>query len=480
MLLDRNKLDASVCRDDFFWFLQRFWSVVVQEKPVWNWHIEYLCRELQEAGERVIRGEPKQHDLVINIPPGTTKSTIVSVMFPAWMWIRMPHCKIISVSHTHKLAVKLARYTRDVVLSEKWTSLFGPINLREDQNAKSFYENMRGGWRYAVGVDGSVIGQHAHLILIDDPIDPNEAISELELANANRVVMETLPTRKVDKEITFTTLVMQRLHQNDPSALFLEEAKKEDGTPVRHIRLPGEVVVSGLKEVRPRKLAAHYVDGLLDPVRLNRKVLRNLHTRLGEYGYAGQILQNPVPIGGGMFKTERIQIDDPPPLRHFKALVRYWDKAGTQAGGAYTVGALLGRDAHGRFWVLDVVRGQWDPQRREATILQTAQLDTDRVKIGIEQEPGSGGKESAESTVRNLAGFRVRVDPVKGDKVYRADPFSVQVNGGNVRMRKADWNSEFIEEMRHFPLSKYKDQVDAASGAFAMLVKKRKKVGGMW
>ena len=180
-----------------------------------------------------------------------------------------------------------------------------------------------------------------------------------------------------------------------------------------------------------------------------------------------------------MFKTDRIVIDDQPHETRMKKRVRFWDKAGTAGGGAYTVGALLGIDSDDRYWVLDIVRGQWDSSERERGIEQTAHLDGKKVVIGIEQEPGSGGKESAESTVRRLAGFRIRVDRPTGDKAWRADPFSSQVNGHNVSIARADWNNIFLEELRFFPASTYKDQVDAASGAFNLIASIPKKVGAL-
>jgi len=192
--------------------------------------------------------------------------------------------------------------------------------------------------------------------------------------------------------------------------------------------------------VKPIKYKAFYKDGLLDPVRLPRSVLRELRVRLGEYGYSGQMLQRPVPAGGGQFKVDRIRVDQAPANPFFRKKVRYWDKAGTEDGGCWTVGVLMGRDDQGRFWILEVIRGQWESAAREAIILQTAQIDGASIRIGIEQEPGSGGKESAQNTVSNLAGFRVSVERPTGSKVYRADPFSVQVNSGNLYLQLAPWN----------------------------------------
>jgi len=120
-----------------------------------------------------------------------------------------------------------------------------------------------------------------------------------------------------------------------------------------------------------------------------------------------------------------------------------------------------------------VKRGQWSTDDRERIIRATAEADGADVVVYIEQEPGSGGKESAESTVRNLAGFACYPNSPQGDKPHRADPYSVQVNYGNVRLLRGDWNREYIEEFRYFPFSTYKDQVDASSGAFTKLVGKR-------
>ena len=105
-------------------------------------------------------------------------------------------------------------------------------------------------------------------------------------------------------------------------------------------------------------------------------------------------------------------------------------------------------------------------------------MDGCGVRIGVEQEPGSGGKESAQNTVANLSGFSVFLDSPKGDKVVRADPFAVQVNNENVSMLRGAWNHEYLNELRFFPNSKYKDQVDATSGAFASLVRGLGLIGG--
>ena len=476
-------LVRSICEESFFEFLKEFWDTIIPEEPVWNWHVEYMCSQLQQMAERVFLNESKRYDLIVNISPGSTKSTIASVAFPAWTWTRMPTARHICGSHAFALGMDLSRKCRDIIQVQdrrhgkpSYQDCWPHLQLREDQNTKGYFANTMGGMRKSVTVGGkSPVGFHGHFLIIDDPIDPQKVLSDAEIKNANDWMNETLPSRKVDKNITPMILIMQRLHQNDPTGNRL--SKGEDGGKVKHVCLPADMEEG--YEVKPRFLRRRYVNGLMDPHRMSRDVLKEARSQLGEFGYSGQYGQSPVPLGGSMFKTDRIVIDDQPHETRMKKRVRFWDKAGTAGGGAYTVGALLGIDSDDRYWVLDIVRGQWDSSEREWVIEQTAHLDGKKVVIGIEQEPGSGGKESAESTVRRLAGFRIRVDRPTGDKAWRADPFSSQVNGHNVSIARADWNNIFLEELRFFPASTYKDQVDAASGAFNLIASIPKKVGAL-
>ncbi len=468
---DEDELVASICRESLFEFVKEFWSDVIAERPVWNWHISYLADELQIMAERVFKGEPKEYDLVINVPPGSTKSTLCSIMFPSWTWTRMPSCRYLGGSYTAPLAMDLSRKNKDVVTCEKYKKAFPEIVLRRDQAAKSHFVNTKGGSRYSFGVQGTVTGMHAHFIGIDDPLNPEKAVSEVELATANRVMSETLFTRKVDKAVTPTILIMQRLHQNDPTQHMLDTYEN-----VKHICIPAEA--NDGENIKPPELQRYYVNGLMDPSRLSEDILKGNFKALREFSYAGQFQQSPIPRGGAMFKPNRITIDMAP--SKWKARVRYWDKAGTQGAGAYTAGVLMGKDLDDRFWILDVVRGQWAMEEREATIKNTAVMDGHEPLIRIEQEPGSGGKDQASYTIKNLAGWRIRADKVgssSGNKTARAGPFADQVNAGNVYMVRAEWNKMYLDEHRHFPVSKYKDQVDASSGAFNQLVEGEIRVG---
>lgn len=466
-VFDEYELIASISRDSFYEFVKEFWGETVPEKPVWNWHIKYLCDELQYIAERVFKGLHKEYDLVINISPGSTKSTICSVMFPAWVWTRMQTARIIGASYSKDLAGDLSRKNRDIVKCPKYQKCFD-VTLREDQDVKTYFMNTKKGYRIAVGT-GGITGYHGHFIMVDDPLNPNEALSEAELLNANTWMFETLSNRKVDPNITPTILIMQRLHQNDPTAQMLERT-----LDIKHICLPAYLT----DKVKPISLRKFYKKGLMDVVRLNKKVLTGYEKALGERGFAGQYLQTPAPVGGSLFKTDRLVLETTPPTK-FQKKVRFWDKAGTAMGGAYTAGVKFGLDVNDRIWILDVVRGQWDTATRERHIKVTTILDGHDTIVGVEQEPGSGGKESAENTVRNLMGYHVIIVKPTGDKTVRAEPFSTQVNSGNVSIIKRHWTSEYIQELMFFPDSTYKDQVDASGGAFTLVSKPKLRAGAV-
>jgi len=454
---NENDLIASITSESFYEFLLEFWDCIIPEKFIDNWHIKYICDELQIVAERVFEGKQKEYDLVINVMPGSTKSVIVSVMFPAWCWTRMPSLRFIGGSYAHQLAMDLSRKNRQLVKSTKFQLCF-PTKMRADQDAKSFFMNEAGGMRLGMGT-GGIAGFHAHIIAVDDPLDPNKSASDIELKAADTWIKESLAQRKVDQTLTPTILIMQRLHQNDPTGAMLE---RTGGEGIRHICIPAEIT----EDVKPRELTRFYKDGLFDPKRMPRSTLAD-KKKLGQFLYAGQYLQSPTMPEGGMFLWEEIHVGKC--KARLVNTVRYWDKAGTEDDGAYSVGVKMAKDNEGKIWILDVVRFQKDSASREKIIKQTAQIDGKDIVVGLEQEGGSGGKESAENTKKNLRGFKVVFDRPTGDKVIRADAFSAWVNAGDVYAVPGPWLPEYLDELRNFPLSKYKDQVDASSGAFKLL-----------
>jgi predicted phage terminase large subunit-like protein len=218
--------------------------------------------------------------------------------------------------------------------------------------------------------------------------------------------------------------------------------------------------------VKPAGLRKYYRGNLLDPVRFNFAFLGDQRKRLGEYAYACQYDQSPIPRGLGFFDVSQIRCMNAPPPESFVQLCRFWDKAASVGKGDYTAGVLMGRTHDSYFWILDVVRGRWYSSEREAVMRRTSEQDGEHVLVGLERERGSGGVDSRNMTIRNLAGFAVKSAPITGTKEQRADPFSTQVNAGNVFCQAAAWNKDFLEELQYFPFVTHDDQVDASAGAF--------------
>lgn len=485
VFLNPHLVKAERCRRSLFFFIQEFWDVVIKEDPVYNWHIPFLCKELEKIAYRVIANQPKLYDLIINIPPGTTKSTIMAQMFPVWVWVaKLPenylskkivpikktgaHCRFITGSYSSALALEHAEYSRDIIRSDKFKLYFPDVEIRYDKDMKSNYKNTEGGTRFSTSVGATVTGTHGHFIIIDDPLNPGQATSDTERESANRWIDITLSTRKVNKEITPTILIMQRLHQDDPTGHLLNKKEKK----IKHICLPGDT----LYDVKPKKLKRKYIDGLLDPSRLNRKVLLEMHTDLGSYGYAGQVGQDPRPREGGMFQRDWFEIVEVAPAGGTIS-VRGWDFAGTSefeakkqsSNPAYTAGVKM-KSVNGVFYIEHVIRFRGSPGAVRKSLLNMASQDGTDVLVDGPQDPGQAGKAQAQDFAAYLAGYNVRFSPESGDKVLRAEPFSAQCEAGNVKLIRGKWNDDYLDESEFFP-NGFKDQIDAAARAFRRLLK---------
>jgi len=320
LFLAKLEKKARDCKKSFFEFLKYFWDTIVPDPLVLNWHMEYMCNELQEIGIRLQKREKNPYDLVINVPPGTTKSTIVTIMWPAWLWLIDPTLRGLNTSYSGDVAMEHAVKSRDVLKSDKFQELYPEhIIFKWDQDNKSRYENTKGGSRACAGTGGRVTSKHAHFIIEDDPISPKMAVSEVQLKTANDFSVKTLSTRKVDKAVSVRVLVMQRLHEDDPAGRKIKQSR------VRHICLPAEI--TELDNVRPRELEKKYTNGLLDPIRMDRHVLKTFRQELGSTEYAGQFLQSPRAAEGNILKREWWKFYDVLPPGNIQRIIQSYDTA---------------------------------------------------------------------------------------------------------------------------------------------------------
>ena len=442
-------------------FIRGAWHVLEPvTKYVHGWHIDAICEHLVAVTNGQIR------NLLINIPPRHMKSLSVSVFWPMWVWTRKPETRWLFSSYADSLAIRDSLKCRRLIQSQwyqrQWADIF---QLTSDQNVKGRFENDKTGYRLSTGVGGSATGEGGDFVVADDPHKTNEGESDQMRENVLIWWDETMSTRLSDPKRGAKIIVMQRIHEYDLSGHVLEQGGYE------HLCLPSEyeptTYITGIGWSDPRKQDSE----LLWPDRFGTDVLDELKRELGSYGTAGQLQQRPAPRGGGMFKREWFEIVASVP--HNAARVRWWDKAGTESGGSFTVGLLLAKDAQDKIYIEDVRRGQWSIGRRDEIILATAREDAqsygNAVHIWTEQEPGSGGKESAEATIRMLAGYPVNAEPSTGSKEIRAQPVASQAEAGNVFVVDADWTAGFLDRLSIFPMGRYKDEIDALSGAFNRL-----------
>jgi predicted phage terminase large subunit-like protein len=214
------------------------------------------------------------------------------------------------------------------------------------------------------------------------------------------------------------------------------------------------------------------LDESIFPERFSTKDYLAIKDVMGDFAFSALYQGKPVPKDGGMFRPQRIKIDIPGKIVR---KVRAYDLAASFGKGDYSVGALLGVDENDTYWILDIYRSQDGTDKRDEKILQISELDGKETRIRIPQDPGSAGKSLSHYFIKMLAGYNVISLPVTGNKETRAEPFAIQINAENVKMVKADWNKDLLNELEMFPYSKNDDQVDALSDAFDELTKKTRK-----
>ena len=322
--LPTNQVITSLLRSRFDYFIRYFWAEIIAEPLVWNWHMDLLCQHLQDLLFQVKDRRPDTQDLLINIPPGTTKSTICTIMLPAWAWTIDPTLRILTASYSASLSTTHAIKSRDIIRSDRYRALFPGVKIKKDQDNKTQYENVAGGQRYATSVGGTITGFHGHLLIVDDPLNAQEAASEVKLDAAEKFMDQTLSTRKIDKQGTPTILIMQRLHVRDPAGTWMANRKDQ----ITHLCIPGVKT----EWIKPESIGKHYDanGGLLDPKRLGVQALNKLKSQLGSYGYAGQILQSPIPLEGALWQAAWFKPIPRNQIPELKMHATDWDLAYTK------------------------------------------------------------------------------------------------------------------------------------------------------
>lgn len=425
-----------------------------------KWQRASHHKDICDALTRVFDGSCLR--LIMNLPPRYSKTELAVINFMSWALGRCPDAEFIHTSYSTRLASSNSWKTRDLSASEEYRGVFPEIQLRDDSQARDEWRTAAGGCVYAVGTGGSITGYGAGklrsddrfggAIVIDDPIKPDEIRHDTARQGVIDWFQNTLESRK-NAPNTPIILIMQRLHEEDLAGWLLAGG---NGEKWEHVNFPaiqddGTALWSekhDLAKLRQMQSAAPIM-------------------------FAGQYQQVPAPAEGAVFRPDEIRVVD---VALVKRWVRSWDLAASEDDGDWTVGALVGETDGDKYTVGDIVRFQGAPDEVEKRIVKTAETDGRNVTVSLDQDPGQAGKSQVVYLTGKLAGYKVVSAPISGDKVVRAGPFASQINVGNVSMVRAEWNRSYIHELRHFPFSKYDDQVDASSRAFSVLTEKLKRM----
>ncbi|MBL0235027.1 MAG: hypothetical protein IPQ08_15440 [Chitinophagaceae bacterium] len=473
LFIDIDKASAELCKRKLSFFVKEFWHLVSAEALIWEPHLDVLCDEIQEVYERVFLRQtgvkedgktplltrlPKDHDLIINVPPGASKSTICTIMAPAWSWTRDATVRHITGSYSEALATEHSVKSRDIIESDLYKKYFPDIEIKYDKGRKTNYESTKLGQRIATSVGGTITGMHGHVITIDDPINPKLVASQVACDEANNWMDKTLSTRKISKDVTVTILVMQRLSVNDPTGHLLSKQKEN----IRHVCLPAEIS----DNVKPGKYKSIYQDGLLSPLRITVKSMKEARIDLGADGYAGQFDQTPVKEGGSIWQKWFIPIDDFlfPKYSDLMQLGSDWDLAYTDddknAASAYVTGGKL----DGRIYIADLDFAYMEfPE-------MIKWMKTKKSPHYIEAK--ASGKSAKQTLTRNgIAAIEVKVQG-GADKVSRAKQASPPAEAGLVYIKKSLLDKLYNDPNQgilNFPKSPKKDLADALAQSLQRL-----------
>ncbi|TAK30986.1 MAG: hypothetical protein EPO40_06230 [Myxococcaceae bacterium] len=441
-------------------FVRRAWPQVEPRPLVWTRHMEAMCEHLEAVRRREIR------DLVINVPPGMSKSLVCSVLWPAQVWVDDPTHRWVCASYDGDLILDLARKSRSLIAGDwfraRWPAVTFPADASASKAVGLFY-NTAGGMRFSVTPRGGATGKHGDTTIVDDPIDPRGAgaASGVEIDEVLRWWGETMSTRVGDHTRSASVLVMQRLHERDLAAEMIREGATVLCLPMRFER------------AHPHRYAKDWrtADGeLLCPERMPEEVVARLERKLGPRATAAQLQQRPAPAGGSIVK---------------EAWIRYWTEL--PPGGTWGISvdaAFKGKSSSDpvciqvwysvgpNHYLVDQALGQWSFVETIEQLLAMAVRYPEALLKLIEDKangpailsvlegkvpglvavnPGSDSKEARLASVEPL---------FAAGQVWFPDPEKARMPDGR---RGAPWVPACVHEVITFPAAAHDDQVDALS-----------------
>jgi predicted phage terminase large subunit-like protein len=444
-------MDELARRDFVTFFLRAFPEIRGGAVVGHNWHIDAIAQSLDE----IRLGRNRQ--LLVTMPPRHLKSLIISVAWVAWMLGHDPSLNFICPSYANELSAKHARDCRALMETSFYRRIFPRTTIRKSRSAVHDFETTASGGRLATSVGGTLTGRGGEFIIIDDPIKPDEAYSEVVREAANEWFFSTVLSRLNNPTTGAIIVLMQRLHQYDLVGMLLAAGWPELCLPA----IGQEDMWIPLTRGRTKLFAR---GELLDPVRWPLAELQLREATLGSKRFAEQHLQAPLPAKGNIIKAAWLkEYEDSSVASGGGQVYQSWDTAskdGDRNDYSVCVTVLVrGRTAY----VLDVWREKVDFNELWKKVpLLARRFNANALLI---EDTGNGTALLQRLRNEPPAGVPTPIARrPKLDKVARLEAASTMIEAGELLLpRDAPWLATFKSELLGFPSTRHDDQIDALS-----------------
>lgn len=407
-------------------------------------HLEQIALTLQ----KVYNGDITR--LIINMPPRYGKTELAIKLFISWCLAKRPSSKFIHLSYSNDLALDNSSQTKEYINSEAYQDIW-PMKLKQDAQGKQKWFNTDGGGVYATASGGAITGFGAGsttlnegfggAIIIDDPLKPDDAFSEVKRKAVNERYNNTIRSRVNSRE-TPIILIMQRLHEDDLSGFLLGGGSGEEW---EHLCLPA-------------------LDENNIPLWEQKHTFKELESirQANRYTFAGQYMQTPAPDEGGEWKKEWfeiINIKDVPlnTLRWEMIIDGAYTKNTANDPTGYQVGAKYNNDY--------IILSSVDKYLELPGLLKDIPIYIDSLPVNvglIKIEPKASGK-SLKQMIKDTTSYNVaeiKTDFVNNSKIENVRATSNYIEGGRVKLIKGSWNEHFLSQVGTFPNAKHDEHID--------------------